>query len=282
MNIAVQRQKAHESMKGVTAILLAGGQGTRLHELTKTEAKPAVFFGGNRRIVDFTMANVVRAGIERLIVATQYQPETLHRHLPAQWGKHFSSQGLILRDGALHGSVGYRGTADAVAANRQELDALGTEHLIVLSGDHVYEMDYAALIHAHRENGADVTIAATTVPVAEARGFGVIQADADHRVTDFVEKPLHPPALSDAPGRSLVNMGIYVFDWRWLREVLIQDARDPLSSHDFGKDILPMAVKNADVQVWRAGQPGDEPYWRDVGTLDAYRLAQLDFLSHPM
>ncbi|WP_229804650.1 sugar phosphate nucleotidyltransferase [Neogemmobacter tilapiae] len=279
MNIAVQRQQSHVSMKGVTAVLLAGGQGTRLHELTKAEAKPAVFFGGNRRIIDFTLANAVQAGIENLIVATQYRPETLHAHIPAQWGRHFPSDGLILREGMATTARGYLGTADAVWANAAQLDALGTEQVIVLSGDHVYQMDYAAMIDAHRASGADVTLAATTVPMAEARGFGVIEADATGRVTGFVEKPLHPPTLADAPGRSLVNMGIYVFDWRWLRAVLATDAADPLSSHDFGKDILPVAVHSTQMQVWRSGAAGAEPYWRDVGTLDAYRTAQLDFQS---
>jgi glucose-1-phosphate adenylyltransferase len=279
MNIAVQRQKSHVSMKGVTGVLLAGGQGTRLHELTKAEAKPAVFFGGNRRIIDFTLANAVQAGIESLIVATQYRPETLHTHIPAQWGRHFRGDGLILREGLAATGRGYLGTADAVWANAAQLDALGTEDVIVLSGDHVYQMDYAAMVAAHRDSGADVTLAATTVPMPEARGFGVIEADAKGRVTGFVEKPLHPPTLADAPGRSLVNMGIYVFNWRWLRAVLAADAADPLSTHDFGKDILPVAVHHAQMQVWRSGVAGDEPYWRDVGTLDAYRLAQLDFQS---
>lgn len=256
------------------AILLAGGQGTRLHELTAAECKPAVHFAGAGRIVDFTMANAVRAGLSRMLVATQYRPFTLSRYLPEVWGGAFPEGGLMLRDGyEVAGDAGYRGTADAVTANIPAIDAEAPDEVIVLAGDHIYDMDYAAMIADHRRSGALATVAVDTVPLRAARAFGVVHAGADGQIIAFQEKPQRPAAMPGKPTQALVSMGIYVFSWPWLRAMLLRDQADAGSSHDFGKDILPAAVLAREAHAFRPAST----YWRDVGTLDAYRQAQLDF-----
>lgn len=257
------------------AVLLAGGQGARLHELTQSECKPALHFGRMHRIVDFTMANAVASGIKRMLVATQYQPGTLSRHLNLVWLPAFPDAGLVLRE-ARHvvGDRGYLGTADAIRANIAALDAMEAREVLVLSGDHIYQMDYAPMIAAHRASGARVTVAAIPVPLEEASSFGVITPGLSGGIAAFQEKPAAPVGLRGEPDLALASMGVYVFSWRWLRELLTQRA----TMHDFGNDVLPYAVAQgmADVYVWRdAG--GRTPYWRDVGTLDAFRLASLDF-----
>ncbi len=263
-------------------VLLAGGRGSRLHELTARTCKPAVPFAGQHRIVDFTMANVVRSGLRRMIVATQYRPETLHDHLAGVWSGSFPSAGLRLREGrrVTGNRDGYCGTAAAVHANAAEIDASGATTVLVLAADHVYDMDYAPMIAHHLASGKSVTVAADCVPVATAAGFGVIDADSTGAITRFLEKPAHPPAMVGNPDQALVSMGIYVFDWAWLRRRLQDDARNPASGHDFGHDIVPAAVDEGGAQVFRrATCDSAAPYWRDVGTLDAYRLAQLDFMA---
>lgn len=267
---------------GTIALLLAGGRGTRLHELTRHECKPALHFAGHRRIADFAMANVVRSGLDRLVVATQWQPQALVRHLRDHWAMAFDcGAGLVISDGhAVAGREGYRGTADAVTRNIRGIDAAAPRDVIVLAADHVYEMDYRPMIAAHRAAGRAVTVAAHTVPRASATEFGVIDADAQGLVCDFVEKPDDPPCVADDPVHALASMGIYVFDWAWLRAALLADAEDTLSQHDFGHDILPLAVARREAGVWRLpGLRGARPYWRDVGTLDAFRVTQLDFLQ---
>ncbi|WP_018001404.1 sugar phosphate nucleotidyltransferase [Paracoccus sp. N5] len=262
------------SLPAATAtILLAGGKGTRLHELTARESKPAVFFAGRNRIVDFAMANVVRSGLDRLLVATQFAPATLHRHLPAQWGRHFPAGGLILRDGRGY----YDGTADAVRRNWLQIQAWGAEQVLVLAADHIYEMDYAALIAAHRRSGAAVTIAADVVPRAQASGFGVMRTDEAGRILDFLEKPAAPPSMPGQPDQALVSMGVYVLSAAWLRERLFGDAA---RAADFGHDLIPMAVARGEAGSYRLPPAASgQVYWRDVGTLDALRRAHLDFLA---
>ncbi len=279
MATPVQRQFCPADMSGVVAVLLAGGRGTRLRELTDREAKPAVFFAGQHRIIDFTMANAVRSGIGRMIVATQYRPDTLNRHIPGRWGSAFARGALTLRDGrcVTGRDGGYAGTADAVFTNAAELDAADARDVVVLAGDHVYDMDYSAMVAAHRASGAMATVAASSVPVGAASAFGVIDADLSGRITGFLEKPKLAPGMPDDPFRALVSMGIYVFNWPWLRAVLEADARDASSDHDFGRDVIPQAVAGGVASVWRQESDGTDAYWRDVGTLDAYRLAQLDF-----
>ncbi|WP_136684726.1 sugar phosphate nucleotidyltransferase [Falsirhodobacter xinxiangensis] len=255
------------------AILLAGGQGSRLHELTASDCKPALHMGEGRRIVDFTMANAVSSGIDRMLVATQYRPASLEDHLPRRWGHAFRN--LSLRHGpTVTGSAaGYVGTAAAVAANMAEIDASGAEEVLILAGDHVYDMDYAAMIAQHRETGAAVTVAVDAVPLRDASAFGVLHTDAEGRVLSFLEKPALPPHMPGDPSRALASMGIYVFSWNWLRAALMMDAMELESSHDFGHDILPAAV---DMGIAFAHRRPMGAYWRDVGTLDAFRRTALD------
>ncbi|WP_304618424.1 sugar phosphate nucleotidyltransferase [Paracoccus sediminilitoris] len=253
-------------------ILLAGGKGTRLHDLTASDSKPAVPFAGRNRIIDFAMANAVRSGIGQMLVATQYAPQTLHDYLPARWGRHFDRSGLILQDGCGR----YLGTADALRHNWDRIAQSPSDEVLVLAADHVYDMDYAALVARHRQSGAVATVAVDVVPLAQASAFGVMQADGDGKITSFLEKPAHPPAMHGDPRRALVSMGIYVLSKRWLRTVLFDTHPQAM---DFGHDVIPLAVDQGMAAVYKlpAG-PDGHTYWRDVGTLDALRLAQLDFV----
>jgi len=269
----------HPPEARTVAVLLAGGKGTRLHELTRSECKPAIHFAGTRRIVDFAMANAVRSGLTRMVVATQYAPATLTRHLWEHWAMAFDcGEGLMVRHGpSLAGFEGYRGTADAVTRNIALIDSLDPTDILVLAADHIYGMDYTPMLDAHRTSGAAVTVAAHIVPRAGASEFGIFLTDATGRATTFLEKPADPPGLPDDPARALASMGIYAFRWDWLRATLLRDARDATSSHDFGHDILPAAVAAGEALVWPFTLPQGPAYWRDVGTLDAFRVTQLDF-----
>jgi glucose-1-phosphate adenylyltransferase len=259
--------------QGVATILLAGGQGSRLHELTATESKPAVHFAGRNRIVDFAMANIVRSGLDRMLVAAQYAPATLHNHLSARWEGHFPQSGMVLRDG----SNRYLGTADAVRHNWGQIADWGSEQVLVLAADHVYDMDYGPLIAAHRASGAAVTVAVDVVPLDQASGLGVMQTDADGRILSFLEKPAHPLATPGEPDRAMVSMGIYVFETHWLQDALFNGDIQPM---DFGHDVIPVAVAQGLAAAYRL-PPGSSGhvYWRDVGTLDALRLSHLDFVG---
>lgn len=271
--------------QSVLPILLAGGQGSRLFELTQRECKPAVPFAGGRRIVDWTVENVLRSGFGRLAVATQYCPSTLEYHLRAVWGRDFAPFGLAMFRGArLPGrSAGFLGTADAVAQILPLASRADDREVLVLSADHIYAMDYRPMIAAHRASGAKVTVAATVADLAQARGFGVIEADAGGAIVGFEEKPDRPVAMPGDAGRALVSMGIYVFDRHWLVDVLARDALDAASGHDFGHDIVPAAVAQGMAQVHVPQGSGAQAfYWRDVGTLDGYRAAALDFAADPL
>jgi glucose-1-phosphate adenylyltransferase len=246
------------------AIVLAGGQGTRLFELTQRESKPALPFARFHRIVDFTMASLARSGVGTVLVGTQYCPETLSAHLRDSWGNAFGS--LLLRCGSVVGE-GYRGTADVLRQNATELDRLGVRELLVVAADHVYAMDYRPFIKTHRDYGARITLAAMPVPREDATRFGVITEGGGGRIAAFLEKPARPPAMPDDGASALVSMGIYVIDWPWLRSLLA----DP-SLMDFGQDIVPRAVTQGEAAVWRWSG-----YWRDVGTLDGLRTSWLDF-----
>ena len=267
------------TLDGVTAVLLAGGRGSRMCELTDREAKPAIYFGGRNRMIDCTMANAAASGVGRMIVATQYRAETLHALLPEKWGSLFGGDGLTLREGrTVTGKPsGYRGTADAVGANEPEIDASQPREVLILAGDHVYQMDYRKLVAAHRASGAKATVAACTVPADQASAFGVINASASGRIDGFFEKPDVSPILAVQPLRAMVSMGIYVFDWAWLKPALRDDMANRAASHDFGNDILPRAVLEGVAYAWRHQDGGQDLYWSDVGTLDSYRLAQLAF-----
>ncbi|WP_045387536.1 sugar phosphate nucleotidyltransferase [Falsirhodobacter sp. alg1] len=259
-------------------VLLAGGQGSRLFELTGAECKPALPFGETRRIVDFTVAGAVRSGIRNLLVGTQYCPATLEAHMTSRWGHAFNS--IHMRHGpTVTGTAeGYAGTAAVLSDNISDIDASGAAEVVVLAGDHVYDMDIAAMIADHRSAGAQVTVAVDAVPLSDASSFGVMGTDADGRIRMFVEKPRNPPHMPGDPSRALASMGIYVFNWKWLRQVLLADRANPESSHDFGKDILPHAVAEgvAFAHTRKADADGHAPYWRDVGTLDAFRLSWID------
>lgn len=252
----------------IVAIVLAGGQGTRLHELTSRECKPALPFARFHRIVDFTMASLARSEVSRVIVGTQYRPETLTEHLQTVWGPLWDG-GLMVQNGP--SGRGYAGTADVLRANAAMLDAMGAKELLIVAADHVYSMDYRHFVKAHRECGAPLTLAAMPVPHEEAGRFGIVTEGPGHRIAGFAEKPERPAAIFGDPQHSLASLGIYVVDWAWLRELLL----DP-SVLDFGEDVIPKAVQVGDAAVWRW-----DGYWRDVGTLDGLRESWLDFETGP-
>lgn len=268
------------------AFVLAGGRGSRLHELTERDCKPAIPFAGSSRIVDFVLANTLNSGIRQVLVATQYQPQRLVSHLRNRWEPRFATREgrlIAVGSGSESETTGYRGTADAVYRNIDRIDSLAPRHVLVLAADHVYQMDYNAMLEEHADRGADVTIAVDVVPRREASAFGVIATDAEARITGFQEKPSNPTPLPEDPNRVMASMGIYVFDWQKLRAMLIADARDPSSSHDFGKDILPRLAAGGKAFVHRFSSPqvNGRSYWRDVGTIDALHAAHMDLLLDP-
>ena len=268
------------------AYVLAGGRGSRLKELTDKRAKPAVYFGGKSRIIDFALSNAVNSGIRRIGVATQYKAHSLIRHLQRGWSFFRAERNEFLdilpASQQVNEEAWYKGTADAVTQNIEIIDSYGPEFIVILAGDHIYKMDYELMLRQHVNSGADVTIGCLTVPRMEATGFGVMAVDANARITDFVEKPANPPATPEDPTMSLASMGIYVFDWKFLRGLLIEDAADPQSEHDFGKNIIPNIVKTGKAVAHRfsdscvMGGVEKAPYWRDVGTVDAFWQANID------
>ena len=268
------------------AYVLAGGRGSRLMELTDKRAKPAVFFGGKTRIIDFALSNALNSGIRRIAVATQYKAHSLIRHLQRGWSflrvERNESFDILPASQRTAEDQWYRGTADAVFQNLDIIDSYGPEHIVVLAGDHIYKMDYELMLEQHVQTAADVTVGCIEVPRKEASGFGVMHVDADSRIVSFLEKPKDPPAMPDKPDMALASMGIYVFQTRFLTDQLQRDAADPNSSHDFGKDIIPWLVENGRAFAHRFStsciRTGDEQeaYWRDVGTVDAYWQANID------
>lgn len=256
-------------------IVLAGGRGTRLHELTATTCKPAIPFIGACRIVDWTMANLARSGVSRIVVALQYRPRDLSAHIDMRWSR--VDRGRILQ---VHGpdlcgnDTGFRGTADALRRILAVSDP-GAAEVLVLGADHIYDMDYDAMIAAHRASGALATLGTYRAPRSEAHQFGVVGAERSGKVSAFIEKPAHPPGLSDDPETTLVSMGIYVFDRAWAVATLKRCA----DIEDIGRDLLPLALAEGGLYA-HTGQRADGRafYWRDVGTLDAYRDAHRDFL----
>ncbi len=272
------------------AFVLAGGRGSRLMELTDRRAKPAVYFGGKSRIIDFALSNAVNSGIRRIAVATQYKAHSLIRHLQRGWSflrpERNEFVDIMPASQRTDEERWYRGTADAVCQNIDIIDGYAPQYMVVLAGDHVYKMDYEKMLQQHVETGADVTVGCLTVPRAEASAFGVMAIDEQLRITEFLEKPADPPGVPGDPDNTLASMGIYVFDWAFLRERLIEDESDPASSHDFGKDLIPRLVRQgnavahrfADSCVMSGGEP--EPYWRDVGTVDAFWQANIDLTDY--
>jgi glucose-1-phosphate adenylyltransferase len=271
------------------ALVLAGGRGSRLKNLTDSRAKPAVYFGGKFRIVDFALSNCMNSGIRRIGVITQYKSHSLLRHLQRGWAFLKSEMNefvdLLPAQQRVDEESWYRGTADAVYQNQDILDGYRAEYVVVLAGDHVYKQNYALMLADHVAMGRECTVGCIEVASAEAHAFGVMAVDADRRITDFIEKPAVPPQMPGKPGRSLASMGIYVFNARYLYRELDRDMADPHSSHDFGKDIIPKMVKAGVAMAHPfdlscvGGKPGLPPYWRDVGTIDAYWDANIDLTA---
>jgi glucose-1-phosphate adenylyltransferase len=271
-------------MKKVLAMILAGGKGERLYPLTKDRTKPAVPFGGIYRIIDFTLSNCVNSNIRRIHVLTQYKSISLNRHVQLGWNVFTSQLGefisLIPAQQRLDESW-YRGTADAVFQNFYTLQQERPDLVLILSGDHIYKMDYNEMIQHHREKEADLTVGTIQMPRSTSREFGVIEVDPDYRVVGLQEKPEEPRTLPGNPEAIVASMGIYVFSTEVLVRRLIQDAKRKESSHDFGRDVIPSMVPRDKVYAhnfW--DEERKEPkYWRDVGTLDAYWEANMDLVS---
>jgi glucose-1-phosphate adenylyltransferase len=271
------------------AFVLAGGRGSRLKELTDRRAKPAVYFGGKTRIIDFALSNALNSGIRRLGVATQYKAHSLIRHCQRGWNffrtERNESFDILPASQRVSETQWYEGTADAVYQNIDILEAYGVEHIVVLAGDHVYKMDYELMLEQHVEQAADVTVGCLEVPRMDAVAFGVMHVDAADRITDFLEKPADPPGIPGDPDHALASMGIYVFDAAFLYDLLREDAADPNSTHDFGRDLIPRIVRDGKAVAHRfqrscvKSEQEAEAYWRDVGTIDAYFEANLDLTS---
>ena len=271
------------------AFVLAGGRGRRLQELTDRRAKPAVYFGGKSRIIDFALSNAVNSGIRRIGVATQYKAHSLIRHLQRGWNFFRAERNEMLdilpASQRVDERQWYLGTADAVTQNIDIIESYNVKYIVVLAGDHVYKMDYGVMLVQHVASGADVTVGCLEVPRMEASGFGVMHVDDSGRIFDFYEKPADPPAMPGHPDLALASMGIYVFEVAYLIDLLRKDAGDPRSAHDFGSDIIPHIVKHgkavahkfSDSCVMTGTEP--RPYWRDVGTVDAFWQANIDLTA---
>ena len=271
-------------MHDVLTLVLAGGKGTRLEPLTRDRAKPAVPFGGIYRIIDFSLSNCINSGLRRILVLTQYKARSLDRHIAAGWG--FLSRQLneyceVLPPQQRIDEHWYKGTADAIYQNIYTIEQADPKYILILSGDHIYKMDYGEMIRSHVERGADLTVGCIPVPVAEGSRFGIIGVDEESRVVRFDEKPARPPAMPSDPTQCLASMGIYVFTATALYESLCQDAVIPKSNHDFGTDIIPPMLADGRVVAFRFRDRNNKatPYWRDVGTVEAYHQANMDLIA---
>lgn len=270
--------------KNTVAVILAGGRGSRLKNLTDWRAKPAVQFGGKFRIIDFPLSNCINSGIRRINVATQYKSQSLIQHIQRGWGflrGEFNEYVNIIPAQQRVSEEWYKGTADAIYQNVDLMRESGAEYVLILAGDHIYKMDYGKMLATHARTNADMTIACINVSLEEAKGFGVLAVDDTDRVVEFCEKPNSPKAMPDDPTKAFASMGIYVFNAKFLYEQLIRDAHEPKSSHDFGSDIIPYVIKKYHVQAHRftdscVGAEDNNFYWRDVGTVDAYWEANME------
>ncbi len=272
--------------RNAMAYVLAGGRGSRLMELTDRRAKPAVYFGGKSRIIDFALSNALNSGIRRISVATQYKAHSLIRHLQRGWNffrpERNESFDILPASQRVSEDHWYEGTADAVYQNIDIIRDYEPKHIVVLAGDHIYKMDYELMLQQHVDQGADVTIGCLEVPREEAKGFGVMHVGENDLVIDFVEKPADPPAMPGKPDKSLASMGIYVFETQFLFDVLERDANLAGSTRDFGKDIIPYIVKHGKAVAHHFSRScvrstkESGAYWRDVGTVDAYWEANID------
>jgi glucose-1-phosphate adenylyltransferase len=271
------------------AFILAGGRGSRLLELTDRRAKPAVYFGGKSRIIDFALSNALNSGIRRIGVATQYKAHSLIGHLHRGWNffRTGSNESFDILPASQRVSENqwYAGTADAVYQNIDIIRDREPKYMVVLAGDHIYKMDYELMLQQHVDSGADVTVGCLEVPRKDASGFGVMHVDAAHGIVSFIEKPADPPAMPGDPHTSLASMGIYVFETKFLFDQLERDAAEPKSGRDFGGDIIPYLVKHGKAVAHRFSnscvRSSNESgaYWRDVGTVDAYWAANIDLTA---
>ena len=270
------------------ALVLAGGRGSRLKQLTDRRAKPAVFFGGKFRIIDFALSNCLNSGVRRICVLTQYKAHSLLRHLQMGWSflrpEMNEFLDLLPAQQRLDEATWYRGTADAVYQNFDIFRAADAEYFVVLAGDHIYKMDYSNMLADHIDKGADCTVACIEVPIEQASDFGIMAVDDSMGIVDFLEKPKNPPALARRPGRALASMGVYIFTAEFLYAELERDHRDATSSHDFGKDVIPnlvsrgLAVAHSFEASCVKTTPEADAYWRDVGTIDSYWSANIDLV----
>ncbi len=278
MNLGMER------LKGLTTIIMAGGKGERLSPLTRDKAKPAIVFGGMYRIIDFTLSNCLNSGIRRIYVLSQYGSLSLDIHLRVTWDIFRPDLGEFIYSvppQQITVNRWYRGTADSIYQNLKLLDEERPQHVLILSGDHVYKMDYLAMLEFHLSKGADLTVAAVPAPRKEASAFGVLHVDENHQIINFLEKPPDPPGMPGNPKMSLVSMGVYIFAAETLVRELIADAKNKESQHDFGRNIIPQMVGKKKVFAypfldWTSGHPA---YWRDIGQLDAYFQAHMDLVG---
>ncbi|MEQ9410450.1 MAG: glucose-1-phosphate adenylyltransferase [Fuerstiella sp.] len=271
-------------MNNVLSVILAGGRGSRLEPLTCDRSKPAVPFGGSFRIIDFALSNCINSGLRKILVVTQYKAASLERHIERGW--HFLSAELgefvtVRPPEQRVDENWYLGTADALYQNIYAIEQIAPKHVLILSGDHIYQMNYARFISDHIQSEADCSIACLPVSLSEGSRFGVMRVDEDSRIMDFSEKPEHPRPLPDDPNRCLASMGIYVFRTEFLFEHLCRDANKPNSHRDFGKDIIPSIINRNLVRAWRFMDPEKKipAYWKDVGTLESYYEANMDLIS---
>ena len=270
--------------RNTLALILAGGRGARLKQLTKWRAKPAVPFGGKFRIIDFSLSNCVNSGIRRIGVLTQYKSHSLNMHIQRGWG-HFRGELRefveLLPAQQRIDAAWYSGTADSVYQNLDIIRTHSPDHVLILAGDHIYKMDYGTMLARHVDYNADVTVGCIEVPLEKASAFGVISVDREMRITSFLEKPEIPEPIPDNSQYALCSMGIYIFTTKFLYEELIRDADDSKSSHDFGKDILPAIIDRCRVFAFRFTDSDDrvQAYWRDVGTVDAFWEANLELTA---
>ena len=270
--------------RNTLALIMAGGRGERLKHLTKWRAKPAVPFGGKFRIIDFPLSNCINSGIRRIGVLTQYKSHSLNLHIQRGWGHLRGEFGefveLLPAQQRIEASW-YAGTADSIYQNLDIIRSHSPKHVLILAGDHIYKMDYGAMLAKHAKSNADVTVGCIEVPVEEASAFGVMGVQEDLRITSFVEKPQNPEPMPNKKDTALCSMGIYIFNTELLYELLIRDADTPNSSHDFGKDIIPYAIKKYHVHAYPFTQANSDiqAYWRDVGTVDAFWAANLELIG---
>ncbi|MBU4128684.1 glucose-1-phosphate adenylyltransferase [bacterium] len=269
--------------KNTLTFIMAGGKGERLYPLTKYRTKPAVPFGGSYRVIDFTLSNCLNAGLRRIYVLTQYKSLSLDRHIQSGWNLFKREVGEFIEILPAQQRVGedwYLGTADALYQNLFTIEMEGAQEVLILAGDHVYKMDYRPMLRYHREKKADLTIGAIPVPVEHAKELGIMELDSEGRVVSFQEKSERPKTIKDSPSFSLASMGIYVFRKKKLKEILLEDAKEAKSSHDFGKDIIPAMIGKDRVFAYPFTGKNKEPlYWRDIGSIDAYWEANMDLVS---